>query len=136
NTCALETVNARCFQPPPLHSGGDHQSMAGNFISVSHLDDAIRTFRPYADSFLREDLHAKALRLYHRTPRQIAAAETIGEAKIIFNARTHSRLAAGSFTLHNHSMQSLRCAVNSGSKPSRASTDDRQVIKVGLRARS
>src|SRR5579864_4667627 len=69
----LEPVNARRIQPPPLHARGDHQSVAGNFITILQLDDPVRAFCSHANGLLRrENFHAKSLRLDHGAPGQIA----------------------------------------------------------------
>ncbi len=76
NARALQAIDSRGFQAPPLHSGGDHQGVAGNLVAVRHLDDAVGTLGANSHSFLRrQNFHAEALRLHHRSPRQIAAAE-------------------------------------------------------------
>ena len=110
--------------------------MARNFVSVRQLDDPVRPFRPDADRFLRrQDFHAKTLRLHHRAPRQIAAAEPRRKSQIILDARTHSRLAAGRFPLDHHRMQAFRRAIDRRRQSRRPSAHDRQIIKVGLRPR-
>jgi len=82
-------------------------------VAVGQLNDAVRTFRPDADGFLRrEDFYSKALGLHHRTPRQIAAAKAIREPKIVLNARGRTRLAAWRFRLNNQGFQPLAGTVN------------------------
>ena len=73
---ALQAVNAGSVQPPPLHSGRDHQRMAGNLVAIGQFDDPVRSLGPHAHRFLRrQDFHSKTPRLHHRTSRQIASAQ-------------------------------------------------------------
>src|SRR5215472_7461855 len=44
NARALELVDTRSIESPPLHSGRDQQRMTGNLASVSELDDPIGAF--------------------------------------------------------------------------------------------
>ena len=137
NARALQPVDSRSLQPPPLHARRDHQRVAGDLVSVRQFDDAIRTFDSNADGFLRrQNLHSKALRLHHGAPRQIAAAEPRGKSEIVFDARTHSRLAARRFALDHHGVQALGRAIHSSGQARRASADNRQIVEVRLRARA
>ena len=118
----------------PLHSGRDHQGVAGDFVSVRQLDDSVRAFRADANRFLRrQNFHSKTLGLHHRAPRQIVAAEPRWKSQIILDARTHSRLAAGRFPLDHHRVQSLGRAINRSRQARRPSAHDGQIIKIGLR---
>ena len=100
---------------------------------MMRYEPSVRT----ADGFLRrQNLHAEALRLHHRAPRKIAAAEARRKTEIIFDARTHSRLAAGRLPLDHHRVQAFRRSVNGGGQACRPSTDNRQIIEAGLRAGS
>ena len=93
------------------------------------------TFRSNFGRFRRQDFHAKSLRLHHRAPRQIAAAEPRRKAEIIFDARAHARLAARRFPLDHHRVQAFRRSVHGGGEACRPSADDRQIVEACLRAR-
>src|SRR5216684_8549693 len=109
--------------------------MTGNFIVVPQLDDAIRAFRSYPNRFLwRKNFHTKPLCLDNGAPREIATTQAVREAEIVFNPRTHARLSAGSIAFDDYGMQTFGRAVHCSSQSGRTSANDRQVIKVGLRA--
>ena len=41
---ALQAVDSRRFQPPPLHSGRNHQRVAGNLVAIGQFDDPVGPF--------------------------------------------------------------------------------------------
>ena len=136
NAGALQAVDSRSFQSPPLHARRDHQRVAGNLAAVRQLDNPVRPFDAHADRLLRrQDFHPETLRLHHRAARQVVAAETVRESQVVFDARTHSRLPARRFALDHHRVQSFRRAINGGRQSGRPSTHDRQIVEVGLRPR-
>src|SRR2546423_3051075 len=75
NACALQAVHAGHIEPSPLHTGGDHQGMAGYLSAVCKFHIAIWPLQADADCFLRgEDLHSKSLRLYYSPASEIRDA--------------------------------------------------------------
>ena len=76
DTGALQFIDSRSIQPPPLQSACDHQCVAGDLTAVAQLDDAIRAFGAHANHLLRrKNFHSKTLRLGYRSPGQIVTAE-------------------------------------------------------------
>src|SRR6185312_4434044 len=111
--------------------------MTRDFGGVGQLDNPVGALCAYRCGFLgRQNLHAKTLRLHYRSPCQITSAETGGEAKIILDARTHSRLPPRRFPFDNDRVQSLRSTVNGCRKPGGAAANNRQVVEIGLSTRT
>src|SRR5262249_62393097 len=75
------------------------------------------------------------LSLYYGTAGQIAATEADRKSQVVLDAGAHSRLPAWSFLLDHHGVQAFGSAIHSSGKPRRPSAYDRQIIKIGLRAR-
>ena len=116
-----------------MHARRDHQRVAGNFISVRQFNYAIRTFCANAHRFLRrQDFHAEPLRLDHCAAREIAAAQSHWESQIIFDARTHSGLAAGSFAFNHHGVQALGGTIHGCRESRRAAAYNRQIVEIRL----
>src|SRR5262249_16059722 len=133
---ALQSINSRGFKSPPLHSRGNHQSMAGDLVPVRQFNESIRSFRSDANSlYRRKNFDAEPLSRCHRAASQIATTEADRESQIILDTGTHSRLPARSFLLNHHGVQSFGRTIDSSGKPGRPSSYDRQVIKIGLRTR-
>ena len=133
NSRALQAIDSGRRKSPPLHARRDHQRVAGNFVSIRQFNYAIRTFRANAHRFLRrQDFHAEPLRLDHRAAREIAAAQSHRESQIIFDARTHSGLAAGSFALNHYGVQALGGTIHGCRESRRAAADNRQIVEIRL----
>src|SRR5262245_12734809 len=136
DTRALQSVNSRGFKSPPLDSRGNHQSMARDLVPVRQFNESVRSFRPDVNSLQRrKNFDAETLSLHHSAASQIAATEADRKSQVILDTGAHSRLPARSFLLNHHGVQPFGGAIHSSSKPRRPSADDRQVIKIGLRAR-
>src|SRR5207247_9905720 len=73
--------------------------------------------------------------LYGGPRGNIAATVADRRSRRILDTGTHSRLPARSFLLNHHGVQAFGGAIDSSGKPRRPSAYDRQVIKIGLRAR-
>src|SRR5881397_1028062 len=135
DTRALQSINSRGFKSPPLHSRGNHQSMARDLVPVRQFNESIRSFRSDVNSLQRrKNFDAETLSLYHSAASQIAATEADRKSQIILDTGTHSRLPARSFLLNHHGVQAFGGAIHSSGKPRRPSAYDSQVIKIGLRA--
>src|SRR5262245_11160699 len=136
DTRALQSIDSRGFKSPPLHSRGNHQSMAGDLVPVRQFDESIRSFRSNVNSLKRrKNFDAETLSLYHSAASQIAAAEADRKSQIILDTGTHSRLPAWSFLFNHHGVQTFGRTIDSSGKPGRPSAYDRQVIKIGLCSR-
>ena len=110
--------------------------MTGDLVPVRQFNESIRSFDPDVDRLQRrENFDAETLSLYHSAARQIAPTEADRKSQIVLDAGTHSRLPAGSLFLNHHGVEAFGGSIHSSGKPRRPSTDDRQVIKIGLRAR-
>ncbi len=120
-----------------MHAGGDHQSVARNFVAVRQLDNPVRAFGPDAHGFLgRKNFDSKSPGLHHGAPRQVAATQSVGKSEIVLNARAHSRLAARSLTLDHHRVQAFGRSIDCSRQARRPSAHDRQIVKAGLRSSS
>ena len=109
--------------------------MAGNFVAIGHFNHAIRAFDAHAQRFLRrENFHAKPLRLHNCATGEVATTKPHRKSQIIFDARTHSGLPTGSFAFDHHGVETFGCAVNGRGQARWSATDDRQIIKIRLRA--
>ncbi len=74
---ALHPVHPGNIKFSPLHSGSDEHGVTGNLVAIAEFQDAVRTLCAQFHDFLRrQNLHSEALRLHHRSARQIAAAQT------------------------------------------------------------
>src|SRR5579871_71698 len=134
---ALQFIHANCIQTPPLNSCRDHERMTGDFTAVCEFNDAIGPFNTKTESFLRgKNLHIKTPRLNNRAPGQIAATKAGRKPKIVFDARTHASLTTRSFAFDHDGMQAFRSAIDRSRESGRASTNDRQIVKVGFGARA
>src|SRR5580704_7699877 len=122
---ALQLVDSRSFQAPPLHTGCEQQCMTRDLASIGQLDDSIGTFGTDAHGFLRcQDLDSKTLSLHDSASRKVTSAQPAWKSQIVFNARAHSCLSAGSFALDHHRLQAFRGPINSRSQAGGASSND------------
>src|SRR5579864_4697618 len=139
NAGPLEAVDSRSFQPSPLHSRRDHERVARDFAGIRQLEDAVRALSANGNRFLgRKNFDSEASCLHDSPASQIGTAESGGESEIVFDARTHSRLAAGRLPLDHNGVQALRGTVNGGRQPGRTSTYNGEVVKTcfGTRAQA
>src|SRR5438128_8017319 len=117
DTCALQPINSGRFKSPPLDSGGNHQSMAGDLIAVRQFNESVRSFDPDVNRLQRrQNFDAETLSLYHGAARQIATTEADRKSQIVLDAGTHSRLPARSLLLNHHGVQAFGGAIDSGGK--------------------
>src|SRR5262252_7753903 len=95
DTGALQPINSRRFKSTPLDSRGNHQSMAGDLVSVRQFNESIRSFGSDVNRFQRrQNFDAETLSLHHSAARQIAATEADRKSQIVLDAGTHSGLPA------------------------------------------
>ena len=103
--------------------------------AVGEGDDAVLVLNPQAGHLLGQNLDAEALGLGDGAAGQVRAAEAVGEAQIVLDARRRARLAAGGLALDHHGVQALGRPVDGGGQPRRAAADDDQVVERLLGAR-
>src|SRR5580704_15776161 len=136
HTGALQLINAFRLQTPPLHASRNHQRMTRKLASIPELHDSVWALYAHAHSFLRQNLHAESLSLHNRAPRQITSAQPARKAQIILDSRAHSGLSTGRLALNQDGGQSFRRAIDRGGQSCGTSAKYREIVEVGLRARS
>jgi hypothetical protein len=117
-------------------AGGDEESVAADLAAVVEGDDAVRVLDPQTgDRLGGEDLGAEALGLGGRPPRQVGAADALGEAEVVLDAGAGAGLAAGRLLLDDHRAQAFGGAVDGGAEPGWTGADDDEVVKRLRRGR-
>src|SRR5437762_6908613 len=73
DTRASQSINSTGFKSPPLHSRGNHQSMARDLVPVRQANESIRSFRSNVNSLQRrKNFDVETLTLHHIAASQIA----------------------------------------------------------------
>ncbi len=78
----------------------------------------------------REELGAEPLRLRDGAARQVAAADTVGEPEVVFDARARPRLSARAVAVEQERPQPFGGAVHRGRESGGARPDDHEVVDL------
>src|SRR5579864_8248671 len=130
---ALQAIDSGSVQFSPLHTGCNHQSVTGDFAAIRQFNDAVWSLWSQTHySLWSENLDAEPLGLRNRPASEVTSAQPDGKSEIVFNARTHARLSAGSFTFHNDGLQTLGRSVDSSCQARRTSAHNCQFVETGF----
>src|SRR5204863_8534777 len=84
------------LEPPPLHPWRGEQDVGADLVAAGDLHHAARGVVTAADHAAQQDeLGAELLGLAPREPRELRAADALGEAEEVLDQRGVRRLAAG-----------------------------------------
>src|SRR5262249_19225979 len=100
------------------------------FLAVGELDELGAAFDAQAADLLRgKNFHAETASLCDGASSEIGAAKAGRKAEIIFDARAHAGLTAGSFALDHDRGKSFGRSVNGSREPRGSSAYDEEIIE-------
>ena len=92
---SAEFVGAGDVEFAVVYAGGDEADVAGDLVAVFHLDDAVLVFAADVGDALGEELGAETVGLEVGALGELFAAETFGEAEVVFDLGAGASLSAG-----------------------------------------